>query len=187
MHDMPPTKVMMLGRIQPPLRQGYLNPPRTSPTFPQNLLRQTMLGGLGATGRALSGLGMAPTPTPDQLAIPMVEATYDNVGKPFPGQSAGGTPPAAFGTPMADAGVVTAEPASWVHDVYHGGTQYKSAMLGYMSLSLISGVLSAIHGWKRDKTSIAAWGWFTLGSMFPVITPVVALSQGFAKPRRGRR
>ncbi len=187
---MAPTEVMMLGRVQPPLRQGYLNPPRTTPSFPQNLLRQTMMGGLGKLG-VLTGLG-APT-DPNQLAVPVAIETYDQIGAPFPGQSVA-TDPAPIATPLQPNGQVvhatdgTARPAGYdMHSVWsHVGAERRGTIFGIASLALISGVISGIHGWNRDKTSIAAWGWFTLGSMFPVITPVVAIAQGYGK-RRGRR
>lgn len=44
--------------------------------------------------------------------------------------------------------------------------------------------LSAYHGYKRNRGSLE-WGvgWGLLGGLFPVITPAIALAQGFAKPR----
>lgn len=49
---------------------------------------------------------------------------------------------------------------------------------------------SAYHGYKRsrgDRGVAAGWGLF--GLLFPIITPAVALVQGFAEPkvRRNRR
>lgn len=43
--------------------------------------------------------------------------------------------------------------------------------------------LSAFHGYKRHNADLA-WGagWGILGGLFPIITPVIAFAQGFAKP-----
>lgn len=51
----------------------------------------------------------------------------------------------------------------------------------------VSAVASAYHGYKRHGDSIG-WGiaWFLLGGLFPVITPGVAVIQGFGKRRKGR-
>lgn len=189
---MAPTRVLTLGRlgrVQPSLRQGYLNPPRTTPSFPQNLLRQTVLSGLGKVGM-LAGLGQPPgLATPDQLAASAAYSAYNHVEAPYPGQSVP-TQPAPVGQPLVEQGVVQASNgnnvASQVASWGWGGYQYnRGAVLGYLSLSLLSGIVSAVHGWQRDRTPIAAWGWFTLGSMFPIVTPGVALVQGYGK-RRGR-
>lgn len=48
----------------------------------------------------------------------------------------------------------------------------------------VSAVLSGIHGYNRNCDSWgAAAGWAALGFLFPVITPVVALAQGFTKEK----
>lgn len=50
--------------------------------------------------------------------------------------------------------------------------------------SVASAGLSAYHGYIRNNESLGwALGWGILGSMFPVITPAIALAQGFGKPR----
>ena len=51
--------------------------------------------------------------------------------------------------------------------------------------ALASASVSAYHGGKRNNGSIAwaAW-WFLMGTIFPVFTPVVAVVQGFAKPKK---
>lgn len=56
-------------------------------------------------------------------------------------------------------------------------------------LSAASSGASAYHGYKRSGSVGAAIGWGLLGAFFPVITPAVALAQGFGKPkvRRNRR
>ena len=51
-------------------------------------------------------------------------------------------------------------------------------------LAAISGGISAYHGYKRNNGSIGwAIGWGLLGSLFPVITPAIAVAEGFGKPK----
>lgn len=48
---------------------------------------------------------------------------------------------------------------------------------------LASTAVSAYHGFKRNHESVPwGFGWGILGAMFPIITPVVAFAQGYAKP-----
>jgi len=52
------------------------------------------------------------------------------------------------------------------------------------AISLASGAASAYHGVKRNNGS--AWQgvkWFVLGSFFPIVTPAIAVAQGFGKPK----
>lgn len=51
------------------------------------------------------------------------------------------------------------------------------------ALSIASAAVSGYHGYRRNKS--IGWGitWFALGSIFPVITPTIALAQGFGKPK----
>ena len=49
--------------------------------------------------------------------------------------------------------------------------------------STVSMAVSAYHGVKRNRGSVGsgiAWG--AAGAMFPIITPAIALAQGYAKP-----
>ena len=47
----------------------------------------------------------------------------------------------------------------------------------------VSAAVSTYHGYKRNYGSLGwALGWGALGAIFPIITPAVALAQGFAKP-----
>jgi hypothetical protein len=55
----------------------------------------------------------------------------------------------------------------------------------YSVIGIASTALSAYHGYKRNNS---VWGgvlWGFFGAVFPVITPVVALAQGYGK-RKGR-
>lgn len=58
------------------------------------------------------------------------------------------------------------------------------ALIGaWWSLSTMSGLLSAYHGFKRNDGSLGwAFAWFLMGSALPVIVPVIAFTQGFAEP-----
>ena len=49
----------------------------------------------------------------------------------------------------------------------------------------LSAGLSAYHGYKRNYDSLGwALGWGVLGGLFPIITPAVAIAQGFGKRER---
>lgn len=48
-------------------------------------------------------------------------------------------------------------------------------------LALVSGPVSAFHGYRRNRSVGWAIGWFALGTLFPVITPTIAVAQGFGK------
>jgi hypothetical protein len=48
-------------------------------------------------------------------------------------------------------------------------------------LATASAAASSYHGYRRNKS--VGWGvaWFVLGLCFPIITPTIALAQGFGK------
>lgn len=50
-------------------------------------------------------------------------------------------------------------------------------------LQMVSVGASAYHGYKRNNSIGWAIGWGLLGGLAPVITPAVALAQGFGKPK----
>jgi hypothetical protein len=50
-------------------------------------------------------------------------------------------------------------------------------------LGTISMAASVYHGYKRNDSIGWALVWGLLGGLFPVVTPVVAVAQGFAKPK----
>jgi hypothetical protein len=54
-------------------------------------------------------------------------------------------------------------------------------------VSAASAFASAYHGYKRHESIGWAVAWGLLGGLFPVITPAVALAQGYGQPVRGRR
>jgi hypothetical protein len=53
-------------------------------------------------------------------------------------------------------------------------------------LATASFAASVYHGYKRNDSVGWAIGWGVLGAIFPVITPTIAVAQGFAKPKRRR-
>lgn len=50
-------------------------------------------------------------------------------------------------------------------------------------LSTASAAASGYHGYRRNESIGWGIGWFLLGGIFPVITPVIALAQGFGKKK----
>jgi hypothetical protein len=213
------TRVMTLGglgRMEPRLRTNFLNPPRTTPPEPQNLLRQTMLSGIGRTGRMLWGLGqtvedLVSGPTED-VVNQYLEQPLAPAGQSVPTPDAPILGPAGAQMPGGDVmhlrfnednqpvDVITNPGANSVNGNGASGGGYLSlpflggqqqiglgAAIGWGSLALLSGLISGYHGYVRDRGSFgSAVGWFTLGTMFPIITPAVAIfaRPGYAKPRR---
>lgn len=54
----------------------------------------------------------------------------------------------------------------------------------YAVVMAASGAASAYHGYLRSRGSVgSAVGWGLLGTIFPILTPAVALAQGFGKPK----
>jgi len=175
---MAPTKVMMLGKLRAAtvdefdpqldqrLRTTFLSPRRITPQQPQNLLRQGIMGGIGATGRMLAGLaGEAEAVPTTGFDATMAEA-----------QRAASVIDPNTGLPVT--GVALPAPVGSSTVSFGGG------MLSGAVLVLASAALSAYHGYRRDRKPMSAVGWGFMGALFPVITPVVAIAQGFGKPRR---
>jgi hypothetical protein len=168
-----PTEVMTLGKLgtvramrvgdfytQPPA--AFFNPPRTTPSFPQNLARQT-LNGLGRFGRV--ALGDIPAASPSALTS---QSAQPDANSNVPGLTPGSPPLVIQRTE--------------IHRVdISPGT---AVALG--TLSAASSLVSLYHGYKRNNS--LGWGllWGFMGATFPLITPTVALAQGFAV-RKGRR
>jgi len=53
-------------------------------------------------------------------------------------------------------------------------------------LSTASFAASVYHGYKRNDSLGWALGWGAMGALFPVITPTIALAQGFGQPKHAR-
>ena len=60
----------------------------------------------------------------------------------------------------------------------------QQATTGFWEIAVpLSVAASTYHGYKRNSGSLGwALGWGVLGGLFPIITPAVALAQGFGKP-----
>lgn len=52
-----------------------------------------------------------------------------------------------------------------------------------VSLSAISAALCAYHGYKRNKKVGSSLSWGLVGLLLPVVGPLAAMSQGFAKAK----
>lgn len=63
------------------------------------------------------------------------------------------------------------------------GTNFGKYATIFGVLSTVSMAVSAYHGYKRNNS--IGWGlaWGAMGTLFPVITPVFAIAQGYGKPR----
>lgn len=179
-----PTEVMTLGKLgvgsvrpmnvgdfytQPP--NQFLNPPRTTPGFPQNLARQT-LNGLGRFRRI--ALGDLPAAVPAALTAQSADPTASSAlpSGPLPKSLPGDNYLATHGTlrPLSTTVQMDWSPATLVA----AGT-----------IATASSLVSLYHGYKRNNS--LGWGllWCLFGATFPLITPTVALAQGYAV-RRGR-
>lgn len=59
---------------------------------------------------------------------------------------------------------------------------WRNAAAIYGVLSTASMAASVYHGYRRRGTISNALVWGAMGALFPVITPAVALAQGFGEP-----
>lgn len=149
---------------------NYLHPARTTGQFPQNLLRPSNKGisDCGCSGNiaasyglgGLGGLGMDTLMNNGVVAI----AT-----RPLGGLLGLGEGEGQVQETQDSAGrmVYRVTPVAGI----------------WMTVSFLSGLISAYHGYKRNGNSIG-WGlgWYFLGAWFPVIVPIGAYLQGYAKP-----
>lgn len=69
-----------------------------------------------------------------------------------------------------------------------GGAEWPVEAKIFAAVDLASTVASTYHGYRRTGSVGWALAWGAAGAMFPIITPTIAVAQGFAKPeRKGRR
>jgi len=59
----------------------------------------------------------------------------------------------------------------------------RDVRIAWAVLSTASMAASAFHGYRRNQTVGWALWWGLMGGMFPVITPTIALAQGFGKEK----
>lgn len=50
--------------------------------------------------------------------------------------------------------------------------------------TLVAAGAAGFHGYRRNESLFWGLSWFALGSLFPIVTSVVALAQGFGQPRK---
>ena len=178
MPRMAETKIMTLGRVgelQPMMpAPDWLQVRRVTPQQPQNLLRAVMLHGVHRTAGVLSGLGAVGDQVLNSVTgqEPVLLASGD----------AGMVPLAPAGDPVA---MNLSQFPRWPWQKQPIAVQIGTIVAG-ASLSLVSAAVSGYHGYRRDRSVMAGVGWAFMGMLIPVITPVVAFAQGYARPR-GRR
>lgn len=197
MPHMEPTEVMMLGNLQPPLRVDFLNPARTSPAEPQNLMRQTIMNGLGRIAVSPSMVRVDPGPGP----LTVGQLPYSQAGRwpAMMGQVSVETP--AIGPGTAELQLTPGYGRFALPSI--GPGQFRlfglgqgsdnpafqlstEAKVGWGVLSLASGLASTYHGYQRNKKMGWAALWGVMGLMFPILTPAVGIAQGFGKRKRRR-
>jgi hypothetical protein len=177
---MEPTRVMTLGNVAPQWRTGFMNPPVTTPQQPHNLLRPSVMNGLGQLNITTPGI------TPAQLTTPAI----------FPGSGAFTTPtlgpaafhaqtpalgPGAFKTPGLDPAALQLFGLGDENGLKTGNGNY----VGWGLIGTASMAASAWHGYRRNRSVGWAIWWALMGAMFPVVTPVIGVAQGWGK-RKGR-
>lgn len=54
----------------------------------------------------------------------------------------------------------------------------------WYAISTVSMAASVYHGYKRNRSVGWALAWGAAGALFPIVTPAIALAQGFGKRKR---
>ncbi len=68
------------------------------------------------------------------------------------------------------------------------GPVYATASRVYTILRPLAAAAMAYHGYRRHRGKVLwALGWALVGGAFPLITPAIALAQGFGQPMKERR
>lgn len=65
--------------------------------------------------------------------------------------------------------------------IYQPSPAVSTALYG---ISVLSAAVSGYHGYKRNQSVGWGVGWFVLGGLFPILVPVIAVAQGYAKPAK---
>lgn len=105
------------------------------------------------------------------------------LGIPVPGAHASARPPVspirfprrAIMWPLP-AGQAVDQPTGW-----------SNGLKVLAAIELASVAASTYHGYKRTGSVGWALAWGAAGSIAPIITPTIAVAQGFAKPEHGKR
>jgi hypothetical protein len=67
-----------------------------------------------------------------------------------------------------------------------GAADVSPGAVAWAAVSTASMATSAFHGYKRNQSVGWALWWGMCGALFPVITPAIAVAQGFGDRKRGR-
>ena len=141
-----------------------------------------MLGKLRPSERTINDPSFPPSPTIDYIPTNVTPISGQNVLRQIVMNGVHGVRGGLGGIGLGALDVNVPNPT--VADQYRAmPTWWK---VTYPLLVTASGAASLYHGYKRNNGSLG-WGlgWFVLGSLFPVITPTIAVAQGFGK-RKGR-
>jgi hypothetical protein len=77
-------------------------------------------------------------------------------------------------------------PAAYARYPFRGvGALDPTAAAIWKLASAVSMAASAFHGYKRNQSIGWALAWGAMGALFPVITPTIALAQGFGEKKKG--
>lgn len=82
---------------------------------------------------------------------------------------------------MPQAQISTTRPAGGVGDVPRIAIGTMRAYPLWTLLSTASACAGAFHGYRRNQSVGWAVAWGAAGAVFPVITPVIAVAQGFGE------
>lgn len=134
------------------------------------LLGAPMLLGLGASEPIDGFLAANPHPSSTDIA---------DFLKAFPPAERGTMAQALIGRGVSASAVAAALKWLETSDKMRGNWPTIAGIL-----SIASGAAGAYHGYRRNQS--IGWGlwWFLMGSIFPIVTPVIALAQGYGK-RKG--
>lgn len=66
-----------------------------------------------------------------------------------------------------------------------GAMNVSPGATAWAAVSTASMAVSAFHGYKRNESVGWALWWGFAGALFPVITPVIAVAQGYGDRKRG--
>jgi hypothetical protein len=77
---------------------------------------------------------------------------------------------------------IVVQPDNWA--TWYENTVPKPVRIFWMIARPISFAACVYHGYKRNESIGWAIGWGALAAFFPLITPTIAVAQGFGKPKK---
>jgi hypothetical protein len=163
-----------------------------APRWPQTNV--VMLGRLKPTARRIENPSTMPSPRENYLPAYTTPIEGQNVIKQIVMNGVHGVR-GGLGA-LTGFGDLPADPVATVAPAAPTASAPRSAMQQAVYVSVtnpwfiaartVSSAASLYHGYKRHGGSLLwGMGWFLMGSLFPVVTPTVALAQGFGKNKRG--